>query len=155
MINITVPQACRKPEILESRIPARCDICRQFWSFSQTDCHLQTISSYNKNYVTKIVSSRNSRLHSGVSTSLPSPTAYTLSAPDLHPASGAETPTGWELGPPSGLAGAPHPGIQAATPSQHAAPAHSGWGPEPSAGYSTKPGYSTAGNIAIIMINRK
>ena len=28
----TVDQACRNPGMLGSRIPARCDLCREFWS---------------------------------------------------------------------------------------------------------------------------
>ena len=47
-------QACRNPGMLESRIPARCDICRQFWSYLKTNhVNMQTILSYDQNHVKK------------------------------------------------------------------------------------------------------
>lgn len=47
----------QKPEMLVSRIPARCGICRQLGSY------LQTILSCDPNYITKMESSWTFILH--------------------------------------------------------------------------------------------
>ena len=40
--------------MLESRIPATCDICRQFWSYLQKNhVYFQTILSYDQKYLKK------------------------------------------------------------------------------------------------------
>ena len=47
-------QACRNPGMLESGIPAGCDICRQFCSYLQTIyAYLKTILSDDENHVLK------------------------------------------------------------------------------------------------------
>ena len=48
----TRQQACRNPRMLESRIPAWCDICRQFLSYLQKNhVYFQTILSYEQNFM--------------------------------------------------------------------------------------------------------
>ena len=43
-------QACRNPGMLKARIPTSCDICRQFWSYLQTNhAFLQTNLSSEQN----------------------------------------------------------------------------------------------------------
>ena len=52
-------QTCRNRGILEYGIPSRCDICRQFWSYLQTNhVYLQTffnMTNYEKNSLTGIL----------------------------------------------------------------------------------------------------